>query len=200
MKKFINKKTGKIQNAYSIRTEGNKTYVKFSAQGTEYAYNSENITEISEDVTEIKTNDTFPLILYSYTKECWKCHKEISVYTYIVFSDGTFESASFPWDKKRALQHQDIFSHLQDPSIEYYGVSIVGMVPQFDTILLQKYPNIFSMQYSNTTHSYYCANTCTYCKSLQGQYPIFRDINIAIKSMHVLNIYDILNLNLSQFH
>lgn len=49
-----------------------------------------------------------------------------TVLTYIVFDDGTNEDVTFPWDKERLLQAQHIWSHIQDPSIEYYGLKVIG--------------------------------------------------------------------------
>jgi len=52
----------------------------------------------------------------------------------IVFDDGTDQDVIFPWDKNRLLKNQNIFAHLQDPSIEYYGLKVVGEDERLDNI------------------------------------------------------------------
>ena len=80
--------------------------------------------------------------------------------TYIVFKDGTYQDVIFPWDKNRLLKNQDILAHLQDPSIEYYGLKVVGEDDKLDDILMQKFPDKIKSKYSKTQGRSYQMNLC----------------------------------------
>ena len=38
--------------------------------------------------------------------------------------------------KERLLKNQDIFAHLQDPSIEYYDLNVIGDNENYDKLLI----------------------------------------------------------------
>lgn len=180
MTTFINKKTGELKQAFSIRNDGDKIYVKFTENGKEYAYNKETIGFEQNE----KSNDlNIPFITYCYERECYRCKNKTHIITYIVFDDSTNESAVFPWDKPRALENQNILAHIQDPSIEYYGIKIVGEVPEFDEILMKKYPERIAVRYSNVIHRAYPMNLCEHCQAPQGKNYIYRYANVMIQKM-----------------
>ena len=90
MIKFKNLKTGEIKTAFSLREEGEKTYVKFSKDGKEYGYFKSNVEIISPD------SDNLLFRVYIYTKECYKCHKPTEILTYITYADSPAEDVIFP--------------------------------------------------------------------------------------------------------
>lgn len=148
--------------------------VKFKEDGIEYAYNRENIKIIPTikklfDVSDNKHD----FITYTYETECYRCKKTTRIFTYIVFADDTNESAVFPWDKPRFLKSQDIIAHMMNPSIEYYGVYVVGSIYEFDKILMEKYLDRIAVKYSNVVKKSYPMNLCEHCNAPQGKYYVY---------------------------
>ena len=178
--RFRNKRTEEIKNAYSLEIRGDKACVRFTENGKEYAYNKDNIEVLDETGAEPNSRS---FTVYRLNKSCYKCGKTPSVLTYIVFSDDTNEDVTFPWDKKRLLKNQNVFAHIQDPSIEYYGLKIVGDDDTLDQLIMQKYPSKIQTRYSKTQMRSYAMNLCDHCGATQGQNFIYRQINELIKEM-----------------
>lgn len=184
---FRNLKTGEIKSAFSFREEENRIYIKFTDNGKEYGYFKTNI-EILEN--EYKNECDLPFIVYSLNKECYKCHKDTEILTYITFRDQPNKSLAFPWDKKRLLENQDIFAHIQDPSIEYYGLNVIGDIEKYDQLLMNKYPDKIRLEFSQTKKKMYPMNICSHCGAKQGWYFVFRDVNKLISKMQKIDIID----------
>lgn len=184
MFKFKNSKTGEIKTAFTFREDGEKIYVKFTFDGKEYGYSKSNIELLFSD------NDGLPFRVYSFMKTCYKCHKPTEVITYITYSDKPTEDVKFPWNLDRLLKHQDIFAHLQDPSIEYYGLNVIGDIEEFDYMLMEKYPNRIQNKYSQTIKKTYPMNVCSHCGSGQGWYFIYKDVNEQIQAMEEIKLFD----------
>lgn len=100
MIKFKNLKTGEIKTAFSLREEGEKTYIKFSADGKEYGYFKSNIEIITPD------SDKLPFCVYVYMKECYKCHKPTEILTYITYADKPTENVIFPCNFDRHIRRE----------------------------------------------------------------------------------------------
>lgn len=175
MIKFQNIGTNEIKTAYSVEINGEWAYVRFSENGKIYKYCADNI----EVLNAPQTND---LVIYTFTKECWKCHQTTEILTYITYMDNPYESAVFPWDKPRFLMYQDIMSHMEDSSIEYYGLNVIGTVEEFDSKLMKKYPDKIKVMYSKTEDRKYPMNICEHCGAHQGRYFVYRTINEYIKA------------------
>lgn len=182
--KFLDKRSKEVKNAYSIELNNEKVLVRFSEKGKTYTYNSKNI-EIVDELQEAVKNR-----IYQFKQPCYKCGQTTTVYTYIVFSDNENEDVTFPWDKERLLQNQDIFAHLQDPSIEYYGLKVIGEDDNLDEMLLKRFPETIKVQYSKTQKRSYAMNLCEHCKAKQGEYFIYRRINDMIKKMKEIEIFE----------
>lgn len=180
--KFLDKRTNEIKLAYSIENGGEKVLVKFTAEGKVYKYNRDNI----EILDESQRADSH--IIYQIKQQCYKCRAETAIYTYIVFSDGTDEDVTFPWDKERLLRGQNIFAHLEDPSIEYYGLKVIGGNKELDELLMKEFPDKIKPQYSKTQNRVYPMNLCEHCRAKQGEYFIYRQINEAIKNMEKITV------------
>ena len=183
MTTFINKKTGELKQAFSIRNDGDKIYVMFTENGKEYAYNKETVEFIQN---ENINNENIPFIIYCYEQECYRCKKKTHIITYIVFDDGTNESATYPWDKIRARKgqtgaHWD--AHFLDSKIEYYAIKVAGEVSEFDNILLKMYPDKFKVTYSHVINKSYPMNLCEHCQAPQGKNYIYRYANVMIQKM-----------------
>lgn len=194
MIKFVNKKTGELKNAFSVKENDEKMLIKFSEDGKEYAYNKDNIEVINEENnTQIRDISKLPFRIYTFKKQCYKCHRNTDIITYIKFSDGKNEDITYPWDKKRLIKTQSfqhLLAHMQDPSIEYYTIMIVGDCKKYDDILMEKFPNKVSVQYSATTKTSYPMNICSHCGAQQGYYYVYRQINELIKSMQKIDIIE----------
>lgn len=186
---FTNLKTGEVKNAFSFRVDGEKTYIIFAEGGKEYGYSSANVKIHDEDP------QLLPFKVYCFKKECYRCHRDTNVLTYITFSDDITEDLSYPWDKNRLMKCQSmeqVFSHMADPTIEYYGLSVVGDNPEYDKMLLQKYPHQFKNIFSQTVGSAYLMNVCEHpdCGAGQGRNFVYRRVNELIKQMKEIEIID----------
>lgn len=198
MIKFIDKRTREVKEAFSIRSDENKTYIKFKSSGTEYGYNKNNIELLSEPINNISDsqigsckfdkNSKEKFITYCYEHECYKCHKKNHILTYIIFDDGSKESLVFPWDKQRLLKHQNIWAHMQDSSIEYYGLKTIGRFPEFDEIMLKKYPGRIAVKFSQQLKAPSTMNLCEHCGAGQGQNFVYRSVNKFIQKKISLDI------------
>lgn len=177
--RFRDKRKKEVRDAYSIEIRDEKAYIRFAENGKEYTYNKDNI----EVMEESKILDACPFIVYKLIKQCYKCHKNTSVLTYIVFDDGTGDNVCFPWNKERLLKNQNIFAHLKDPSIEYYGLKVVGDDEELDRILMNKFPDKIKRKYSKTQGRSYPMNICDHCGAIQGWNFIYRQFNEIIKRM-----------------
>ncbi|MBQ3165491.1 MAG: hypothetical protein IJC02_13355 [Lachnospiraceae bacterium] len=131
-------------------------------------------------------NNSFKV--YKIFKECYKCKKNTSVYTYIKYDDGTEEDVAFPWDKKRLLKSQNIVAHMCDSSIEYYGLKVIGDDEKYDKTMMKRYPNKIKIEYSKVLKRYYPMNLCDFCGAKQGWNYIYRQVNIMIMNMEKIQI------------
>lgn len=181
----------KIDNKWMIYI---KNYLDFLLPGEHEKYIE--LLEIVDDFMyktgtpvfeKIKSDNS--LKIYRYKKKCYKCGKETDILTYITYSDNFLESMIYPWDKKRALTGQDIFAHLSDPSIEYYGIYVIGDIAEFDKKMLRVYPEKIAIRYSNITKNRYPMNLCSHCGATQGKYYVYRDINRYITEMVQLELF-----------
>lgn len=186
---FRDKRTGEIKYANAIIEEKDKVSIQFKEGGEFYRYNRNNVELFSEH-DKTNGNSTLPFVTYEYNAKCYACRKQTSILTYIVFNDGTNESAVFPWDKERALKMQDIMAHMQDPSCEYYGISVIGEIDEFDKLLMERYPERISIQYSGVVNKSYPMNLCEHCGAKQGNYYIYRYVNDKIKNMESIDIVE----------
>ena len=175
-----------IKEAYAIREENGKVFVRFNKNGKEYAYAANNIQILDEE--EFLNQDK--IVLYRFNSECYKRKKQFEVLTYIVFNDGTNENVIFPWNKERLLKHQNVAAHLQDPSIEYYGLEVLGNDDLLDEFFMNKFPKRLQKRYSNTTKTTYVANICPHCGSMKGWYYLYYEINQKIKNMQSIQTVD----------
>ncbi len=183
MIKFKNLKTDEIKTAFSFREENEKVFIRFSEHGKEYGYSKNNIHIIIAE-------NQLPFRVYSYTKNCYRCHNPTEILTYITYADNN-EDIVFPCDFNRLLKEQDIIAHLKDPSIEYYGLSVIGDIEEYDLQLMEKYSERIKSTYSHTQRNVYPMNICSHCGAGQGWYFIYRDINQIIQERkeQCLNTY-----------
>ena len=182
---FTNIKTGENKTAYSYREADSKIYIRFTKDGKEYGYSNTNI--------KIHGNDNgipLPYKVFSFKKTCYACREEIEILTYMIFSDGSEESLQFPWNKERLLEGQDFFAHIEDPSIEYYGLSVIGDNAKFDDLLMKRYPHRIACKYSNTQKRIYPMNVCEHCGAGQGWFYIYRRANQLIQEMSEITIVE----------
>ena len=89
----------------------------------------------------------YGLNIYHWDKECYKCRKKTTVYSYYLDYD---------------LADLDEFFSMGGPTIGLGDLSYV------DELLSKQIPTI-QLRYSNTTKSKYMANTCEHCGALQGR-------------------------------
>lgn len=186
--KFLDKRTNVVKNAYSIVREEKRVIVKFTENGKAYPYKPENIEIMDEPSMAGQPRAAHRI--YRLEQPCYKCGRSTGIYTYIVFSDNADEDVVFPWDKRRLLENQNIFAHLQDPSIEYYGLKTIGDDANLDRMLLEKFPERIKMQYSKTQGRSYPMNLCEHCGAKQGEYFIYRCINELIDDMKEIELFE----------
>ena len=184
---FTNLKTGEVKTAFSFRVDGTKTYITFTEGGKEYGYFSANIKIHNENASSL------PFRVYALTKECYRCHRSTTILTYITFSDHPADDLVYPWDKERLLRNQcaeQAFAHMFDPSIEYYALDVVGDIPEYDRMLLQKYPQQFKNTFSKTVNRAYLMNVCEHsdCGAGQGRNFVYRRVNELIQQMQEIEL------------
>lgn len=179
--KYIDKRTNEQKTAYSIVEKNDKVYVKYSENGKEYAFNPNNIEIIPDTPTPNTTISDFPHRIYYFDRECHKCKKLTTIYTYIVFDDGTNEDVTFPWDKERLLEYQDLECHLLAPEIEFYGLKTIGRDKKLDKILLEKFPDKIQKKYSGVLKKTCPMNICQHCGAKQGDFYVYEMVNQKIK-------------------
>ncbi len=191
MIKFINVNTGELKTAFSATENNGKVYIRFTEKGKEYAYKKENIKIIFDEKDMHKvTEDKFPFTIYTFKKQCHMCHRHTDIITYIKFSDGTYDDVIYPWDKKRLLKNQNVLPHIFDPSIEYYGLIVVGDCEKYDKLLMDKFPDKIKIRYSATVKKAYPMNICSHCGAHQGNNYIYRYVNVMIESMQKINMIE----------
>ena len=178
MIRFVINKTGEEKQAYSLEFEKDRVVVKFSKGGKAYYYHKDNIRVIEEKITE----PDISFKVYAYLRLCYNCNKYTTILTYIILSDDEY-SLTFPWDKEALLKRQYILNHIDDPSIEYYGLRVLGNYKKFDDIMIRLFPDRIANRYSKTTDSIYAMNLCEYCGAKQGKNFLYRHINYFIKEM-----------------
>lgn len=163
MFEFMNLKTGEVKSAFSYREQNELIYIKFTENGKEYSY-SKKFTKILDN----NNKNELPFIIYSFKRECYKCKQSTDIITYITFADGTNEDLKYPWNKERLLKNQDILAHLEDPSIEYYGLNVIGDNENYDKLLMNKYPDKIKLEYSKTQNSKYPMNVIIVVQNKDG--------------------------------
>ena len=186
---FTNLKTGEVKTAFSFRIDGEKTYITFTEGGKEYGYSSANVKIHDRDASSL------PFKVYSFKKECYRCHRNTNILTYITFSDDTTEDLIYPWDKNRLMKCQSmeqVLAHIVDPTIEYYGLNVVGDNPEYDKMLLQKYPHQFKNTFSQTVGITYLMNVCEHsgCGAGQGRNFVYRRVNELIQQRKEIEIVE----------
>lgn len=186
MIRFIDKRKDEIKIANSIWEEADGIHVKFSPNGKEYIYLKNNVELLDDNSSAISE---IPFITYTYKRKCYNCHNDTNILTYIIYQ-GTEESLRFPWNKECLLKSQNIIAHLMDPSIEYYGISVIGNYEKFDNMLLKMFPDRIAVRYSKTTDSSYPMNICEHCGAKQGNYFIYSQVNDIIKNMIPINMIE----------
>lgn len=73
--KFLDKRSNKIKNAYSIEESEGKILIRFTETGKTYAYNPENIEIIGKSQT-VNSNR-----VYRFKQRCYQCGHETYIYT-----------------------------------------------------------------------------------------------------------------------
>ena len=187
---FLNKVTGKTEYALSVDIRGGKTYVRFSKNSRSYVYNTKNIKVLYDENDTPSSSLNLPFIVYMFKKQCYRCNKETTIITYIIYDDNTNQSIRYPWNKQRLLRNQKILSHLSDPSIEYYGIKVLGDFDKFDDLLMEKFKSKIQIRYSSVTKTSYPMNICEHCGAQQGNYYVYRSINEKIKDMKSIDFLD----------
>lgn len=127
--------------------------------------------------------------VYTYKKECYRCKKETSIYTYCLFESNQ-DSLFYPWDKHRLFKEQDFelgILHMKEPRIEFYPINLLGDFPNLDAKMMRKFPSI-KKRYSETRKKTYCMNLCEYCTAKQGEFFVYWDMNEYISLMTNLSI------------
>lgn len=194
IKTILVKANGQKFQVYSAEEVNNKICVIFNKDGKKYYYNKQSI-EILENkrsnfVLESYIKGKLPFTVYTFKKECFRCHGLTNVITYIKYKYSPYDDLTYPWDINRLTNSQIIFAHIMDPSIEYFGLRVIGNLPKFDSILMNAFPDRIDVRYSNTTKTSYPMNLCEHCGTPQGNYYIYRQVNEMIDDMQQIDILE----------
>lgn len=198
MAAFRYKKTNEIREAFSIEKVGKKVHIQFTEKGKIYIYDEKSI-EILEDEKENNggldsgksRSNKEKIRVYSITHNCYSCQNKTEILTYIKFDDGTNEDLIYPWDKSRLqrnMSSEAVMNHMMNPDIEFYPIKIIGSDNKLDEIMLNVFPESIKMKYSSTQKRYYPMNICQHCKAKQGEFFIYKEINVIIRKMESISI------------
>lgn len=195
--------TNQIKDVYSVVERNGKYKVKFTPSGKAYTYRMENIEIIGSSKSSQPESDNEKqkneLIVYHYSAPCYKCHNILDILTYITFED-TYENLTYPWNKHRlnySKSWNGELAHMQDESIEYYPISVIGNIATLDRLLLKRFAGKVQAKYSQTVNRVYPMNICPNCGAQKGNYFVYREVNQIIFQMQKLEIaerIDIANL------
>lgn len=126
---------------------GNKMIIRYGKYGffgscSNYP-NCKNNIKLSEFMYEILKKEQ--LNIYSWKKECWKCHKLVPVYTYMI--------------------GKQMVPYMQ----QTYQIGNIGLgsIKKIDNYLIKNFPSI-NDNYSKTLSKTCASNNCIYCGALQG--------------------------------
>lgn len=165
--------------------------ITFSEMYKDYVYSQDNI-EVKNDNKDIQkvANNKLPFQIYTFKKQCYKCHQYTDIITYIKYNDGNYEDVTYPWDEQRLLKNQILWAHIKDPSIEYYGLSVIGDLLEYDNMLMDKFPDKIQVRYSKKTKTSYPMNICSHCGAHQGRNFVYRQVNEMIASMQEIDVIE----------
>lgn len=184
--RFIDKRTNEIKYAYSIITENIVAQIRFTPLGKTYRYKLSDIQILEEDDKDISIYEV-PFKIYMFERACYNCSKKTKIITYIRYAD-TNEDVTFPWNINRLARGQRIFEHLNDPSIEYYDIKVIGDIDIYDEMLFHLYPDRIQLRYSKTLGCVYLMNLCEHCGAKQGNHFVYREINKIINENRIIKI------------
>lgn len=178
---FIDKKTGEAKTVYLLREDEKYIYVNFKEGQHEYRYSRERIGIIDLETARIPLYRPH-FSVYKYFRECYNCGKGTMMLTYMTYRDNPNESLVYPYDMNRLLSKQEIFLHLMNPEIEYYGVNVLGDNKAYDDIMLEMFPYKIKRKFSQTIQTEYAMNICEHCGAKQGKNYVYIAVNRFIKN------------------
>lgn len=79
-------------------------------------------------------------------------------------------------------------NHMMNSDIEIYPIKLIGSDNKLDEIMLNVFPERIKMKYSSTQKRYYPMNICQHCKAKQGEFFIYKEVNIIIRKMENIPI------------
>lgn len=107
----------------------------------------------------------YGLNIYEWEKECWKCHRKTPVYSYYPMCD---------------------FMELDETLATIAQEQGISDIKYFDELLMENYPSV-KMMYSATLKMKYPANTCVYCKAIQGRNYVVDDPHEIVDDLYSIN-------------
>lgn len=174
------KKTNEVKDVYSIKRQNGRVFLKFAEKEKSYPYLERNI-EILDNRKE-KAEKGQPIFkVYKYVKKCHRCHEDTTIYTYIIYSDGSGETVEFSRNPDKFKVDQKTLANLLVPGIEYYGLKVIGTDKKMDQVMMKMYPNKIRVKYCSMQEKKYPMNICNHCGAGQSCYFVCCDINEAIK-------------------
>jgi len=158
---------------------------------------------MEHDIENLDNEGISGMNVYSFKRKCYsaKCGKITEILTYIKFDDGTDEDLVYPWDKKRLNKNKSLKAemyHMENPSIEYYPIKVIGSDDILDEMMLKKFPEKIQTKYSSTQKRKYPMNICQHCGAKQGEYFIYEWVNKAVQKMEVLPAFQTISSDISK--
>ncbi|MFT9428123.1 MAG: hypothetical protein ABF586_13265, partial [Sporolactobacillus sp.] len=151
--------TNQVKDVYSAIQKDGRYEVRFTPSGKTYTYRIGKIEIVGTEFPQQSEQDALQnnLIIYGYSSSCYKCKNPFDILTYVTFED-TFENLTYPWDKHR-LNHSKSWdgtlAHMQDESIEYYPLSVIGNISILDRLMLERFSAKIKVNYSQTVKRVY---------------------------------------------
>ena len=117
------------------------------------------------------------MIIYRFDSKCWKCAKDVTYYTYLLFQEYDID-VTFPLDMSLVRRvYAEMPMHKDFPYFDLtsdalnFPVKVLGDDEFYDQQVIdsKKFPHIQN-SYSKTAHKAYACNHCPHCNALLGNY------------------------------
>ena len=148
-----------------------------------------------EKTDKAHKNKPDSFIVYEVPRTCYRCYRDNKMLTYIRFLDDSGEDVVFPWDKQRLLEIRDqdeylYWGHINKPSVEFYGLTVLGQEQELDEIMLKRYPKRIQLKESKQAKREYAMNICKHCGAPLGCNALYELVNDGIKKNEEFKIFN----------
>jgi hypothetical protein len=123
------------------------------------------------------------------SKQCYKCQSKTKVYA-IVLPIGFERLTAIDDLEEEPTNSTEEYSWIKQ---DYFSIlSYISEISDLALEKIKKYADNYSLNYSNTTHSYYFISSCTSCSAIQGDNFVISEFNSPFHPIEVNNFKNII--------